>query len=454
MAIEVNYDGMGALQRACGEQVGTFGEMKTFFTTNCGSAKFSSIPVLALFSPVYSDAADTVERGLGEAKDAADRSRDTVRRNKKQYRDDDIAASTRLVGTYTKSEAFNAPASSLPDSSAVPYNGDVRNGATWGSWATDGSMGRLWPRIDPLAEIPGPKYIGGRGGSADVLGVYYDGLDMINASSTAGAGMDDNRDYDAFENGASIDGNTPTFADHKAGAINLFDARSALQPVAGMDTGPLIEGLKSELGGFIGGLNWVLSKLGYDLMGKLLEPVAGSFRDADKVRGNLDVLGGCSRAVGVNYAEIAAGVKTSWVAPSATKATNAFTKTSKACERQGDGLSLMSRQVGNFITATYEGVKLVVSIIGTIVDEVVGVPVAKLLGWIIKGASKIKKWIKLIKRAIELIDKLKDIVPPLLAAARALSRMALAFETLMRGVAVGAHAGAGNNIDNTAEAVY
>lgn len=454
MTIEVNYDGMRALKSACGEQEATFTEMKSFFTTNCGSSKFSSIPVLRPFSGVYSDAADVVEKGLGEAKGAAGRAGDNVRNNLVQYQNDDRAASTRLVGTYTKSEAFDPPQGEFPDDSALPYNGNVRNGLTWGSWATDGSMGRLWPKVDPAAVIPGGKYLGGRGGSADVLGVYYDGLDMINASSTAGAGMDDNRDYETFEGGGSVDGNTPTFANHKAGAINLFDAKSALTPVEGMDTGPLIEGLKSELGGFIGGINFVLSKLGYDLMGKLLEPVAGSFQDADKVRGNLDVLGGCSRAVGVNYAEIAAGVKTSWVAPSATKATNAFTKTSRACERQGDGLSLMSRQVGNFITATYEGVKLVVSIIGTIVDEVVGVPVAKILGWIIKGASKIKKWINLIKRAIKLIDKLKDIIPPLLAAARALSRMALAFETLMRSVAIGAHTGAGNNVDNTAEAAY
>lgn len=114
----------------------------------------------------------------------------------------------------------------------------------------------------------------------------------------------------------------------------------------------------------------------------------------------------------------------------------------------------MSRQVGNFITATYEGVKLVVSIIGTIVDEVVGVPIAKILGWILKGAAKIKKWIKLIKRAIELIDKLKDIIPPLLAATRAFSRMAIVFDTLMRGVAIGANTAAGTNVDDTAEAAF
>ena len=296
MTIEVNYDGMTALKSACIEQEQTFARMQTFFTTNCGSSKFSSIPVLALFSPVYSDAANVVETGLPEAKAAAGRSGDTVRTNLTQYMQDDLAASKRLVGTYTNSEVFTPAQGSFPDDSALPYNGDTRNGLTWGSWAADGSMGRLWPQVDPAALVPGPRYLGGRGGTADVLGVYYDGLDMINASSTAGAGMDDNRQYEAFEDGGSVPGNTPTFAHHEAGAMNLFDAENALTPVEGMDTGPLVEGLMSELGGFIGGINWLLSKLGYDLMGKLLAPVAGSFSDADRVRGNLDVLGGCSRA--------------------------------------------------------------------------------------------------------------------------------------------------------------
>jgi hypothetical protein len=452
--IEVNYEGMRSLQTACGDQMRTFSRMESFFTEHCGASKFSSIPVLTLFSPVYSDAAAIVTEGLGEGTDAAERFRDNVKGNLARYHEDDVQASTVLTKSWKVTTAdYTPPAIAQGHGPVFNYNGNGKNAGSWTGWGIDGAMERSWP-MDPIHELPGPRGIGGRGGFSDLLGATFDGADAINNADTAGNALSDNDDYEAFESGGGVAGNTPTFPDRQAGAINLFDVSSSLTPVGESDTGPLIEGLKSELGSFIGGINWALEKLGFNLMDAILGPIAGSFADADELRGNLDRLGGCSRAVGVNYTEIGNGVDHSWRAPAATRATSVFHKTSRACERQGDALTMVSRQVGNFITATYEGVKLVVGIIGLVVDELIGVPLAKLLGWILKGAAKIKRWISLIRRAIEYIDKLKDIVPPLLTAARAFSRMAIAFKLLMSTLAIGASAAAGNNADNTADAAY
>ncbi|WP_353953159.1 hypothetical protein V6K52_06940 [Knoellia sp. S7-12] len=452
--IEVNYEGMRNLQSACGDQMRTFSKMESFFGEHCSASKFSSIPVLTLFSPVYSDAAVEVTGGLSEATQAAERYRDTVKSNREQYRRDDVQSSTVLAKAWKVTTAdYTPPAIAQGNGAVFNYNGNGKNAGSWSGWAIDGAMERSWP-MDSTYEMPGPRGIGGRGGFSDLLGATFDGADGINNAQTWGNALSDNDDYEAFEGGGSIDGNTPTFADRQAGAINLFDVSSTLTPVGESDTGPLIEGLKSELGSFIGGINWALEKLGFNLMDKILGPIAGSFADADMLRGNLDRLGGCSRAVGVNFGEIADGVDNSWRASAATEATSVFHKTSKACERQGDALTMVARQVGNFITATYEGVKLVVGIIGLVVDELIGVPLAKLLGWILKGAAKIKRWISLVKRAIEYIDKLKDIVPPLLTAARAFSRMAIAFKLLLGTLAVGGNVAAGNNADNTAESAF
>ena len=454
MAIEVNYEGMRNLQTACGDQMRTFSAMESFFSSHCSASKFSSIPVLTLFSPVYSDAAAEVTSGLGEATQAAERYRDNVRSNREQYRRDDVQASTLLGRTWRVTTAdYTPPAIAQGNGPVFNYNGDGKNAGSWGGWALDGAMERSWP-ADPHLEVPGPRGIGGRGGFSDLLGATFDGADGINNAQTLGDALSDNDDYEDFENGGSVDGNTPTFPSRQAGAINLFDVQSWLTPVGESDTGPLIEGLKSELGSFIGGINWALEKLGFNLMDKILGPIAGSFADADELRGNLDRLGGCSRAVGVNYGEIGDAVDHSWRAPSAREATSVFHRSSRACERQGDALTMVARSVGNFITATYEGVKLVVGIIGLVVDELIGVPLAKLLGWILKGAAKIKRWISLIRRAIEYIDKLKDIVPPLLTAARVFSRMAIAFKLLFATLAIGGNVAAGNNADNTAESAF
>ena len=39
-----------------------------------------------------------------------------------------------------------------------------------------------------------------------------------------------------------------------------------------------------------------------------------------------------------------------------------------------------------------------------VIDELLSVPIAKVLGWILTGAAKVKRWISLLRRAIELID--------------------------------------------------
>ena len=79
MAIEVNYEGMRNLQTACGDQMRTFSAMESFFSSHCSASKFSSIPVLTLFSPVYSDAAAEVTSGLGEATQAGEHVKDKAR---------------------------------------------------------------------------------------------------------------------------------------------------------------------------------------------------------------------------------------------------------------------------------------------------------------------------------------------------------------------------------------
>lgn len=456
MAIEVNYEGMRNLQTACGDQMRTFSQMESFFSSHCSASKFSSIPVLTLFSPVYSDAAAEVTSGLGKATDAAERYRDNIRSNREQYRRDDVQASSLLTKSWKVTTAdYTPPAIATANGPVFSYNGNGKNAGSWSGWAIDGAMEQSWP-MDRMHEMPGPRGIGGRGGFSDLLGATFDGADGINNAQTLGAALDDNQDYEDFENGGSggLGDNTPTFPNRQAGALNLFDVSASLTPVGESDTGPLIEGLKSELGSFIGGINWALEKLGFNLMDKILGPIAGSFADADELRGNLDRLGSCSRAVGVNYGEIGDAVTHSWRAPSAREATTVFHKSAGACERQGDALTMVARSVGNFITATYEGVKLVVGIIGLVVDELIGVPLAKLLGWILKGAAKIKRWIKLIKQAIEYIDKLKDIVPPLLTAARLFSRMAIAFKLLFATLAIGGATAAGNNADNTADQAF
>lgn len=232
--------------------------------------------------------------------------------------------------------------------------------------------------------------------------------------------------------------------------LTLVNAGSALVPSTSTAAGAMIDNVREECGFTIRTIDWICRQFGFDLIGAIFNPIAGNFTGADQVRMNLASLGTTMTGVGDNYGRMASGVSAVWTGPAATSAQETLRELAESHSQQGEGLGLMSRQVGNMLAATEEIVKLIASIIGTLADELLAVGVAKILEWLITGWDKIRRYVRLIERAIDLVRSLSDLIPALVSAAKVLGTMLDAMKAVMRAAAIGSQTSAGGMIDETA----
>jgi len=234
--------------------------------------------------------------------------------------------------------------------------------------------------------------------------------------------------------------------------ISLITPESAFVPHSSSAAGELIDNVRGECGLLLQGIDWICRQFGFDLIGAIFNPIAGDFAGADRTRLSLGSLGNGLQAVASNYESIATALPHSWAGEDATAAQSSYLDMAEGHRVQAQACMLMSTQVGNMMTCIEEGVKFVASVIGMLADELLSIPIAKVIELIFRGAAKVRRWIGLIQKAIDVVRKLQDIVPPLLDAAKMLSLMMYSLKALMTTIAVGVHAGAAANIDETAAA--
>lgn len=232
--------------------------------------------------------------------------------------------------------------------------------------------------------------------------------------------------------------------------LTLVNAGSALVPSTSTAAGAMIDNVREECGFAIRMIDWMCRQIGFDLIGAIFNPIAGNFSGVDQVRLNLASLGATMTGVGDNYSRMAANVPSVWTGSAATAAQESLSELAAAHAQQGEGLGMMSRQVGNMLTATEEIVKLIATIIGTLADELLSIGVVKFLELIVAGWAKIQRYVRLIERAIDLVRSLSDLIPALVSAAKALGTMLTAMKAVMMATAVGSHMRAGGLIDETA----
>ena len=134
--------------------------MESFFSSHCSASKFSSIPVLTLFSPVYSDAAREVTSGLGKATDAAERYRDNIRSNREQYRRDDVQASSLLTKSWKVTTAdYTPPAIATANGPVFSYNGNGKK-VDRATLVNGKAVFTLSRKLSPGRRVMTVKYVG------------------------------------------------------------------------------------------------------------------------------------------------------------------------------------------------------------------------------------------------------------------------------------------------------
>jgi hypothetical protein len=237
--------------------------------------------------------------------------------------------------------------------------------------------------------------------------------------------------------------------------VTIADPSGLLAPHTSAAEGDLIDSLRSECGFILQAVDWVARKLGYDLIGAIMDPIAGDFSAVDAMRLDWQGIAGALEAIGRNYHSMAGSVPAIWTGKAADAAQGRLSTMGDAHATQAEAAGLMSRQLANMLAAVTEACKLVAGVLALLEELVLSFSLAKWAKEILSMGSGVRRAITLIDRAITFIKGLNNVIPPLLKAAGVMAAMFKALNlAFMLPMSAGQHADAGNHIDDTASAGF
>ncbi|MDT0214625.1 hypothetical protein Q9R29_12080 [Rothia sp. ARF10] len=193
--IEVDYAGMRSLKAAADLNAGYLEAAHAFVTENCdNAAAFTGF--LALFKGQYEEAYTTAEGSMAKGGTSARAIATTIADNRRRYREDDVKASTLLKGITIDVEVPQIPGMT-PGTEPLVTKTDknISNGS--------GIVEDLDEGVRDLEREHGigPKHRGGGPGNPlPIISVVGEGESVVQTIQDGQGAVDDERDYDDFEN--------------------------------------------------------------------------------------------------------------------------------------------------------------------------------------------------------------------------------------------------------------
>jgi uncharacterized protein YukE len=237
--------------------------------------------------------------------------------------------------------------------------------------------------------------------------------------------------------------------------VTLADPSGALVAHASNAEGDLIDSLRSECGFILQAVDWVARKIGYDLIGAIMDPIAGDFSAVDGMRMDWQSISHALDTVGSNYDSMAGKLSNVWTGDAADAARGRIEQMGEAHHVQAEAANLMSMQMGNMLAAVREACKLVAGVLALLEELVLSLSLAKWAKEILTMGSGIRRAITLIDRAITFIKGLNNVIPPMLKAAGVMAAMFRALNmAFMLPMSAGQQKDAADHIDDTADAGF
>ena len=202
---------------------------------------------------------------------------------------------------------------------------------------------------------------------AGIRGLPTDGVEIVSqvadtmaAGQSIGQAQDDEDIYEDFENrhreGQVSSRMSVAFAD---------PIRTVVRPLLGRRGRTWSTRIRSECGFILQGIDWAARKLGYDLIGAIMDPIAGDFSAVDGMRQDWHVAVRRPDPLGDNYREMAdEPVQRSGPDRRPTAAQARLARMAKGHGTQAEAAQLMSMQMNNMLTAVKEACKLVANVLG------------------------------------------------------------------------------------------
>ena len=203
--------------------------------------------------------------------------------------------------------------------------------------------------------------------------------------------------------------------------------------------GDLIDSLRNECGFILQAVDWIARKLGYDLVGAIMDPIAGDFSAVD----------------GMRMDSMAAKLPNVWTGDASDAARSRIEQMGEAHRVQAEAAHLMSMQMANMLAAVREACKLVAGVLALLEELILSFSLAKWAKEILTMGSGIRRAITLIDRAITFIKGLNNVIPPMLKAAGVMAAMFRALNmAFMLPMSAGQQKDAADHIDETADAGF
>jgi hypothetical protein len=238
-------------------------------------------------------------------------------------------------------------------------------------------------------------------------------------------------------------------------SIELADPRGSHVPHSPTAEGVLIDALRSDCGILLQSVDWLARELGYDLIGSIMDPIAGDFSAVDAMRLDWQAVSHGLGMVARNYDAMAQALPAVWTGGAADAARRRVEKMARAHQVQAEAAFLMSRQLGNMLGAVRDACRLVASLLALVEELLLSFSLAKWAKEVLTMGAGVRRAIVLIDRVITCVRSLGNVVPPMLAAAGLMAEMFRALNTFfLVPASLYTNHEAGSHVDDTADAGF
>lgn len=239
-------------------------------------------------------------------------------------------------------------------------------------------------------------------------------------------------------------------------AVRLVDPTSTFTPSSSGSEGALVDDLRDNCGFVIQGVDWVCRKIGFDLIAAIFEPIAGDFDAVDAMASNWAALGAGLGQIGQNYATLGGAAPQVWTGYASTSCIGKLGEFADGFDTQAEGAALISTAMQDMLVATKAVVELVAEVL-SLVDEAVMALISswlKLARELATGGATVRRIVSLVNEAINAIQTLSKVIPPLLQAVALMSSMFKGLSVAFTLGSISTNTNSGTKVDDLAEAGF
>jgi hypothetical protein len=206
-------------------------------------------------------------------------------------------------------------------------------------------------------------------------------------------------------------------------AVTLRDPSGVLVAGTPGPDGDLVEQLKSSCGYVVRGINWVLEKIGINLLDTIFDKLGGDFTTVSLMAEDWRRTGVAAGLLADNYRAMAAALDHVWTGDAAEALGFKLTEFGDNLDDAAECVEMVQMAVEDMLAATKAAMEVLAGLLSTIDDICLyfAGSLAKVAKEIFTGGRRIREIVGLARDVIRILEELADLIPALTRTAAAVS---------------------------------